>query len=123
MKITSNEAMCGAIRFRVGFSLPRCGPGPEARNPGNLDGPRRPSLPETRRGARSSDDGGGPVHGIIHAELKRYVVDRHGAESWPRLLAACGVAPTPYLAHRVYPDEELTSVVEAASRIAGRPAA
>ncbi|HKG93513.1 MAG TPA: heme NO-binding domain-containing protein [Gemmatimonadaceae bacterium] len=61
------------------------------------------------------------MHGIIHAELKRFVAERHGADGWPRLIEAAGMAPTPYVAHRTYADEELTSVVEADSRATGRP--
>ena len=61
------------------------------------------------------------MHGIVHSELKRYVTERQGADAWSHLLDAAGVAPKPYLAHRTYPDEEVTAVVDAAALAWGQP--
>jgi hypothetical protein len=62
------------------------------------------------------------MHGIIHAELKKYVEARHGADAWTACLKTAGLASRAYMALSVYPDEEATAIVSAASKLTDTPA-
>jgi len=61
------------------------------------------------------------MHGIILSELKRYVLARHGEDLWRSLLQDSGRPNATYLANAIYPDEEVESLVAAASRRTGAP--
>ena len=63
------------------------------------------------------------MHGIIFAELKKYVQARHGDDAWKALLQRAGLPPsTLYLPIRDYPDGEAVAIVGAASEATGVPA-
>ena len=62
------------------------------------------------------------MHGIIFAELKKYVQARHGDDTWKALLQRAGLGVSIYLPIREYPDEEVVAIVGAASEATGAPA-
>jgi predicted hydrocarbon binding protein len=63
------------------------------------------------------------MHGIIFAELKKYVQARHGDDAWKALLQGAGLPATSlYLAIREYPDGDAAAIVGAASAATGVPA-
>lgn len=63
------------------------------------------------------------MHGIIFAELKKYVQARHGDDTWKALLQRAGLgAATLYLPIREYPDADAAAIVGAASEALGVPA-
>ena len=63
------------------------------------------------------------MHGIIFAELKKYVQARHGDDAWKALLQRAGLpANTLYLPIREYPDADAAAIVGAASEATGLPA-
>ncbi|MBV9774893.1 MAG: heme NO-binding domain-containing protein [Gemmatimonadetes bacterium] len=59
------------------------------------------------------------MHGIIFAELKKYVDARLGADAWRPLLREAGLGSRIYVPVRTYPDEEVVALVSAASRTTG----
>jgi len=61
------------------------------------------------------------VHGIIHAELKKYVETKHGADAWKACLEGAGLGRKMYLPIDTYPDEEAVAIVVAASKLTGTP--
>jgi len=61
------------------------------------------------------------MHGIIFAELQKYVTARLGEEAWKALLTEAAVPTSAYLANREYPDAEMVTLVATASRMTGRP--
>lgn len=61
------------------------------------------------------------MHGIIHVELKNFVVGLFGMNTWQAIRQECGVASNFFLPHTVYPDEQLGELVVAASRHSGIP--
>lgn len=84
-----------------------------------------PALDRPRKGfapGRAWGGGGKATHGIIFAELKKYVVARLGGQAWNDLLEAAGLGQRIYLPSEAYPDEELVALVSTASRITGKPA-
>jgi hypothetical protein len=62
------------------------------------------------------------MHGIIFAELRKYVQARHGDDTWKGLLQRAGLGGTLYLPIRDYPDAEAVAIVGAASEATGTPA-
>ena len=62
------------------------------------------------------------MHGLIFAELKKYVEDRHGKETWRALLKEAGLGAKIYMPIAEYPDVEAVAIVGAASRATGTPA-
>ena len=62
------------------------------------------------------------MHGIIFAELKKYVQARHGDDTWKALVQRAGVGNTLYLPIREYPDADVVAIVGAASEATGTPA-
>ncbi len=63
------------------------------------------------------------MHGIIFAELKKYVEARHGGDTWNVLLKESGLGMKMYMPVKAYPDEETVAIVTTASRLTGQPAA
>jgi hypothetical protein len=63
------------------------------------------------------------VHGVIFAELEKFVGATAGPDAWPKLLAAAGLSGNTYLPIRAYPDQELAALVTAASAATGAPPA
>jgi len=61
------------------------------------------------------------MHGIIHSELKRFVVARHGESVWNDLLKQAGLERAAYLASEQYPDDEANRIVATASRMTDIP--
>ena len=61
------------------------------------------------------------MHGMIFAELKKYVDAKVGGNAWNKLLADAGLGPRIYLALQAYPDEEVVKIVTAASAATGLP--
>jgi hypothetical protein len=59
------------------------------------------------------------MHGIIFNELKKYANASFGEKTWEALLKEAGTGETAYLASRSYPDEHVTAIVGAASRVSG----
>jgi len=62
------------------------------------------------------------MHGIIFAELRKYVQARHGDDTWKALLQRAGLGRTLYLSVGEYPDAEVVAIVGAASEATGVPA-
>lgn len=60
------------------------------------------------------------MHGVIFAELKKYVVARLGAQAWNDLLRESGMAGTIFLPHQVYDDAAMVALVGTASRLTGK---
>lgn len=63
------------------------------------------------------------MHGLILAELKKFVDVRLGGETWKSLLKDAGLGVKVYMPTQVYPDAEVTAIVGAASRATGLPVA
>jgi hypothetical protein len=61
------------------------------------------------------------MHGIIFAELKKYVEFTLGAPAWPALLSQAGLASKMYLTMHAYPDSELLALVTTACKVTGHP--
>ncbi len=62
------------------------------------------------------------MHGLIHAELKKFVEAVHGPQAWNAILDEAGLVDRLYIANNVYPDEEAFAVVKAAAKVTGTPA-
>jgi len=63
------------------------------------------------------------VNGIIFNELRKYANASFGDKTWEALLKEAGTGESIYLASRSYPDEHVTAIVMAASRVSGIPPA
>jgi hypothetical protein len=63
------------------------------------------------------------MHGMIFAELKKYVEARLGNRGWQTLLNEAGLRNRIYLTLQNYDDGEAVRLVATASRITGKPAA
>ena len=63
------------------------------------------------------------MHGIIFAELKKFVHRGFGESAWHRISQQAGVTRVSNLATESYPDEELFALVAAAEKLSGVPAA
>lgn len=61
------------------------------------------------------------MHGIIFAELKKYVEARHGNDTWNTLLKEAGLGAKMYTLLNAYPDEETLALVSTASRLTSKP--
>lgn len=67
---------------------------------------------------------GHPMHGILFSEFKKYFVERAGGAQWGPALQEAGLGNKVYLPNQIYADQELVSLVVAASKRTGRsPAA
>ena len=62
------------------------------------------------------------MHGLIFAELKKYVDHVLGPQAWEPLLAKAGLAGKLYMPVSTYPDTEAVALVTAASATTGLPA-
>ncbi len=62
------------------------------------------------------------MHGVVFAELKKYVEVRLGAAAWPALLERAGLKKKIFLVSSSYPDEEASRLVRTASELTGKPA-
>jgi predicted hydrocarbon binding protein len=62
------------------------------------------------------------VHGIIFAELKKYVDSKLGHGSWSSLLKEAGLDGRIFLPIEAYPDKDIVALVKAAGKITKQPA-
>jgi hypothetical protein len=63
------------------------------------------------------------MHGLIFAELKRFVDEGHGPGVWDALLRESGIGPKIYLTIQPYPDEEMARLATTAARLTRTPLA
>lgn len=63
------------------------------------------------------------MHGIIFAELEKFVTLAQGAEQWQRILAQAGLPDRVFMAVGTYPDADLMKLVQGASVVTQKPAA
>jgi hypothetical protein len=63
------------------------------------------------------------MHGMIFAELKRFVDEGQGPGVWDTLLRESGIGAKIYLTMEVYPDEEIVRLATTASRLTRTPLA
>jgi len=63
------------------------------------------------------------MHGIIFAELKKYVDGTLGSAAWGRVLDGAGLKGRTYLPGREYPDIEALAIATTISRLTGVPVA
>jgi hypothetical protein len=61
------------------------------------------------------------MHGIVHAELQKFVIARHGRPAWQELLKQSNVGTKAYLVSQHYPDSDVIALVTTASRMTGTP--
>lgn len=57
------------------------------------------------------------MHGIIHAEMKKFVVGAHGAGVWDNLIKEAGIKNASYLTTATYPDKEAAALVTTAAKL------
>lgn len=62
------------------------------------------------------------MHGLIFAELKKYVESKFDAATWQSLLERAGQKHQLYLASSVYPDQNILDLVTTACQMTGLPA-
>ncbi len=63
------------------------------------------------------------MHGLIHAQVQKFVIAHHGRVAWQGLLKEAGLENKTFLISQQYPDSDIVGVVTAASRATGVPAA
>ena len=61
------------------------------------------------------------MHGIIMAELQKYVESTFDSATWNELLSRSGLSDRFYLPIQEYPDDEAVAIVSAASAMIGVP--
>ena len=59
------------------------------------------------------------MHGLIFSELRKYVEERAGAGTWPRVCVEAGVERALHRETEAYANAELVALVEATSRLTG----
>jgi predicted hydrocarbon binding protein len=62
------------------------------------------------------------MHGLIFAELKKYVEAKFDSKTWDILLEKAGLKGHMYIAASVYPDSDLLGLVNTACNVTGLPA-
>ncbi|MDN4164787.1 heme NO-binding domain-containing protein [Cytophagales bacterium LB-30] len=62
------------------------------------------------------------MHGIVFAELQKYVNVNFGAATWFALLKSSGLEGKMYLPTRPYPDEDIFAIVGSACKATGKTA-
>lgn len=70
----------------------------------------------TRTKPRLGEDS---MHGLIFAELKKYVETKFDSKTWEALLEKAGLKSNLYLAASIYPDRDLLSLVTTACQMTG----
>ena len=60
------------------------------------------------------------MHGIVFAELQKFVTSKLAHDGWKKVAEKAGLAHKVYLAAGQYPDSEIVSLVTAASAITGQ---
>lgn len=61
------------------------------------------------------------MHGIIHAELKKYVLGKLGDHAWNAVVEKARLQDKVYLPNRSYPDADALALVTAASQLTKMP--
>ena len=61
------------------------------------------------------------MHGIIHLELKKFVLATHGSSVWNSLVESAGLVGKRYPAKRAYEDGDLLALVNSASEVLNTP--
>jgi len=61
------------------------------------------------------------MHGMMLAELKKYVDDRLGGDTWKTLLKEAGIGVKIYLPTQTYDDAEVVSIATTAARLSNTP--
>ncbi len=61
------------------------------------------------------------MHGTIFAELKKFVTEKAGLDTWNAILEKSGSKRTVFLVTEAYPDQELVALVGAASQLLQKP--
>ena len=62
------------------------------------------------------------MHGLIHAELEKFVETNYGQEAWRAILEEAGLEDRAYVPLGAYPDEESLAIVRAAAKLTETPA-
>lgn len=62
------------------------------------------------------------MHGIIHAELKKYIEIKHGHDFYHAVLQAAGLENKVYIAVGAYADPDFLAIIEAIQSLTGMPA-
>lgn len=61
------------------------------------------------------------MHGIIHLELRNFVISGYGASAWQTLLERAGLIHEIYTPLNTHPDEQIVNLVTAAAELTGVP--
>jgi len=59
------------------------------------------------------------MHGIIHSELRRFVIENFNENAWNTILKESGLKEKIFLISQAYPDEMVVAIVNSASRVSG----
>lgn len=59
------------------------------------------------------------MHGIIHSQLKKFVVENYDADTWKTLMKKAKLNHKYYLVGEAYPDQDAFSIVAVASEMTG----
>ena len=62
------------------------------------------------------------MHGIIHLELEKFVVQTFGRDAWEQIVDRAGLADRLYTPMQAYPDQDVVKVVEVAVSMTKKPA-
>jgi len=62
------------------------------------------------------------MHGLVHAELKKFVKAQYGSDVWNELVHTAGLEKKEYVFSQAYPDKDVLAIVAAASDKLGKPA-
>lgn len=61
------------------------------------------------------------MHGMIHTELRKFVVENYNEDTWETILAKAGLKGKKYLTMQNYSDKETLAIVGAAVEVSGIP--
>lgn len=62
------------------------------------------------------------MHGIIHLELEKFVVQNFGRDAWEKIVERAGLTDRLYTPMQAYPDQDVVKVVEVAVAMTKKPA-
>lgn len=62
------------------------------------------------------------MHGIIHLELEKFVVQNFGRDAWNKLVDKAEIGDRVYTPMQAYPDQEIVKLVGAAVEMTNKPA-
>jgi hypothetical protein len=61
------------------------------------------------------------MHGLVFAELEKFVTRAHGADTWRQVVSKSGVSSQVFVALGTYPDADLMNLVQAATVVTKTP--